>query len=128
MIRAYQLSTGPDGHSHVIRGSIVESEMSDVETIHFKETPPHSSLDWHTAPTTQYVITLSGVLEFIMHSGEMFTIEPGDVLIALDTVGSGHKWRLVNDQPWKRAYVVLKEGAKINFQADDARSNAVAKD
>jgi quercetin dioxygenase-like cupin family protein len=102
--------------------------MSDVETIHFKETPPHSSLDWHTAPTTQYVITLSGVLEFIMHSGEMFTIEPGDVLIALDTVGSGHKWRLVNDQPWKRAYVVLKEGAKINFQADDARSNAVAKD
>jgi hypothetical protein len=43
--------------------------------------------------------------------GEMFIIRPGDVLVATDTVGSGHKWRLIDDAPWRRCYVVLKPGA-----------------
>ena len=29
---------------------------------------------------------------------------PADLLFALDTTDSGHKWRLIDDQPWKRAY------------------------
>jgi hypothetical protein len=118
MIRAYQLFTGADGHSHVVRGSLINHDIIPAGAIHFEETPAHSSLDWHTAPTTQYVITLAGVLEFVTHSGEVFTIHPGEVLIALDTTGSGHKWRLTNDEPWKRAYVAFKEGTKINFLPD----------
>jgi hypothetical protein len=39
-------------------------------------------------------------------------VRPGDVLLAEDHVGKGHKWRLIDDQPWRRAYVVLKPGAK----------------
>ena len=85
------------------------------------ESPPHSSLDWHNAPTTQYVITLSGELEFVTQTGESFTIHPGEILVATDTTGTGHKWRLVNGQPWQRAYVVFDENTRINFQADDAR-------
>ncbi|HTV48560.1 MAG TPA: hypothetical protein VMG59_08960 [Phycisphaerae bacterium] len=118
MIRAYKLYTGPDGHSHVIRGSLIVNEVIAAESILYEESPPHSSLDWHNAPTTQYVIILAGVLEFTTHTGETFTINPGEILIALDTTGSGHKWRLVNDQPWKRAYVVFKENTKINFKPD----------
>ncbi len=114
------MHTGPDGHSHVIRGSIVDSEVLPAESILFQETPAHSSLDWHNAPTTQYVITLSGVLEFVTYTGETFTINPGEVLVAMDTTGSGHKWRLLNDQPWTRLYVAFKDGTKINFRADDA--------
>lgn len=30
-------------------------------------------------------------------------------------VCSGYKWRLINDEPWKRAYVVFKEGADTQF-------------
>jgi len=119
MITAYSLQTGQDGHSHVTLGSIVDNEVLAVESILFEETPPHSSLDWHNAPTTQYVITLSGVLEFVTHGGETFTIKPGDILVAMDTTGSGHRWRLIDDQPWKRLYVAFKEGAKINFRAAD---------
>ncbi len=119
MIKAYSLYTGPDGHSHVTSGSIIDHELTAADSIRFEETPPHSSLDWHTAPTTQYVITLAGILEFTMHSGETFTINPGEILIALDTTGSGHKWRLVNDQPWKRVYVGFKENTKINFKPDN---------
>jgi quercetin dioxygenase-like cupin family protein len=118
MIKAYRLYTGSDGQSHVARGGIVDNEVLGVESILFEESPPHSSLDWHTAPTTQYVITLSGILEFVTQGGETFTINPGDVLVAMDTTGSGHKWRLVNDQPWTRLYVAFKDNAKINFKAD----------
>ncbi len=118
MIRAYHLSTGPDGHSHVIRGNIVNNEHVATESILYEESPPHSSLEWHNAPTTQYVITLAGVLEFVTRLGEKFTINPGEVLIALDTTGSGHKWHLTNDQPWKRVYVAFKEGTQVNFRPD----------
>ena len=65
----------------------------------------------------QYVITLSGVLEFMTLAGETFT---GDVLVAEDHTGSGHKWRLINDEPWKRAYVIFKEGANTQFVPDRA--------
>jgi quercetin dioxygenase-like cupin family protein len=119
MITAYRLYTGPDGDSHVVRGQITNHENVTAGAIHFEESPPHSSLDWHKAPTTQYVITLSGILEFVMHSGESFTIVPGDILIAMDTTGSGHKWRLTNDEPWRRAYVTFDEAVKLNFQSDD---------
>lgn len=118
MIRAYLLYTGPDGHSHIVRGRVDETALVAAESIHFKETAANSSFDWHDAPTTQYVITLSGILEFTTHSGETFTLQPGDILIAKDTTGSGHKWRLINDQPWRRAYVAFAAGADTHFVPD----------
>ncbi len=118
MIKAYRLHTGPDGHSHVVAGSVAIHDSVAVESIHFEESPPHASYDWHPAPTTQYVITLAGVLEFTTRGGETFTIHPGEVLIALDTTGTGHKWRLTDDQPWRRAYVTFKEGTQPGFQPD----------
>jgi len=118
MVKAYRLYTGSDGHSHVVPGSIIDHELVAVDSIHFEETPPRSSLDWHTAPTTQFVITLSGVLEFVTRGGETFTIKPGEILIAQDTTGSGHKWRLIDDGPWARAYVHFKESVQVNFQPD----------
>ena len=108
MIRAYRLYTGQDGNSHVVRGSVNGNKLVEAQSILFKETPPHSSYDWHNDPIPQYVITLAGVLEFTTLGGETFTIQPGEVLLAEDHTGSGHKWRLINDQPWKRAYVVFE--------------------
>ena len=114
-IRAFKLYTGRDNASHVLEGTIDEKERTDVVAIHFKETPAHSSYDWHPDPEPQYVITLSGTLEFTTPSGETFVLRPGDVLLAEDNVGTGHKWRLIDDQPWRRAYIVLKPGAKDSF-------------
>lgn len=115
MVRAYRLYTGPDGNSHVQRGSIDLNAVVASESVMFSQTPAHSSLDWHNDPVPQYVITLTGTLEFTMRSGETFTIAPGDILIAQDHTGTGHKWRLVDDEPWTRAYVVYKAGADLHF-------------
>ena len=115
MIRAYRLYTGPDGNSHVARGVVSESKLVEAQSILFKETPAHSSLDWHNDPIPQYAITLAGVLEFSTVGGETFTIHPGEILVAEDHTGTGHKWRLINDEPWKRAYVIFKEGANTEF-------------
>jgi quercetin dioxygenase-like cupin family protein len=116
-IRAFKLYTGSDKASHVLEGTINQSDRTDVIAIHFKETPAHSSYDWHGDPEPQYVITLSGTLEFTTRDGEKFVLRPGDVLLAEDHIGAGHKWRLIDDQPWRRAYVVLKPGAKDSFVA-----------
>jgi quercetin dioxygenase-like cupin family protein len=116
-IRAFKLYTGPDHASHALQGTIDEKDRTDVIAIHFQETPAHSSGDWHDSPELQYVITLSGTLEFTTRDGETFVLRPGDVLLSEDNVGSGHKWRLIDDQPWRRAYVVLKPSAKDSFVA-----------
>jgi hypothetical protein len=36
----------------------------------------------------------------------------------MDTHGSGHKWQLIDDQPWKRVYVAFNEDTEINFLPD----------
>jgi quercetin dioxygenase-like cupin family protein len=118
MIKAYQLYTGNDGHAHLRVGTVREQERNDVVAIHFKESPPRSEYDWHTAPEMQYVITLSGTLEFTLRNGTTFILRPGDVLLAEDTTGTAHKWRMIDDQPWRRAYVVLKPGVTDLFVED----------
>ena len=120
MIRAYRLYTGPDGNSHVVKGSVGAGKLVEAESILFKESAAHSSFDWHNDPIPQYVITLTGVLEFTTAGGETFTIHPGEVLLAEDHTGTGHKWRLINDEPWQRAYVVFKTGANTEFVPDPA--------
>jgi quercetin dioxygenase-like cupin family protein len=120
MIKAYQLFTGPDGNAHVRVGTVREHERNEVVAIHFKESPPHSTYDWHTAPEMQYVITLRGTLEFTVRDGSTFILRPGEVLLAEDTTGSAHKWRSLGDEPWQRAYVVLKPGAADLFVEDPA--------
>jgi quercetin dioxygenase-like cupin family protein len=91
------------GHIGALINTISKSEQA--QTISFEETSAGASLDWHNAPHRQYVITLSGRLEFETRTGGRQVVEPGDILLAEDTSGGGHRWRLVDDQPWRRVYV-----------------------
>ena len=120
MIKAYLLTTGTDGHSHVQTGHLAEGVPANAGSISFKETAPHTFFDWHTAPTTQYVICLTGTLEFTTATDEKFTLNPGEVLIAMDTTGSGHQWQMQGNDPWRRAYVVFDAQHKVNFIAESA--------
>jgi quercetin dioxygenase-like cupin family protein len=115
-ITLIRLFTGDDGQSHFSLGEIawrIEAGVNALsvsepaQSISFEETAAGSSLDWHNAPHRQYVVTLSGRLEFETRKGEKQLVQPGDVLLAEDTTGGGHRWRLIDDQPWRRVYVHL---------------------
>ena len=107
VIHCIRLFTGADGGSHVEHIDLPLGAAQLVKMAHFEETAAGSALDWHTAPCEQFVITLSGTLEFTTRDGEMFVLRPGDILLASDTTGTGHRWRLIDDQPWRRLYVEL---------------------
>jgi hypothetical protein len=115
-IRLIRLSTGDDGQSHFDVGEIewdrfeALNAMSCSEPgqhISFEETQAGVSLDWHNAPRRRYVITLSGRLEFETRTGARQVVKPGDILLAEDSLGGGHRWRLIDDQPWRRVYVAV---------------------
>jgi quercetin dioxygenase-like cupin family protein len=126
MIRCVRLWTGDDKNSHFEEGVIAlkPGQRSDwlsdkftVATVAFQETASGGAFAWHTAPVRQLVITLSGTLDFQTRDGEHFLLHPGNILLAEDTVGSGHSWKLTDDSSWRRAYVVLQPGAEVPFLA-----------
>ena len=126
MIQCRRLWTGDDQQSHFEEGSIglAPGRQGDLmtgkiaaTTVSFEETARGGTLDWHTAPVRQLVITLSGVLDFETRAKQHFTLRPGVILLAEDTAGGGHAWRLVDAEPWRRVYVVLARGADVPFIA-----------
>ncbi|MFY9640203.1 MAG: cupin domain-containing protein [Rhodomicrobium sp.] len=126
MIRCVRLWTGGDGNSHWEEGTIelprgergdVLSDVIDATSLTFQETKSGGSYAWHEDPVPRFVITLSGTLEFETRGGERFTIRPGDILQAEDNTGTGHRWKLIGDEPWRRVYVMFSPGANLPFKA-----------
>jgi hypothetical protein len=125
MIRCVRIWTGDDRNSHFEEGFIdlepgqhgdLLSGKMPTTTISFEETASGGAFAWHDAPIRQLVITLSGTLDFQTREGEHFLICPGDILLAEDTAGSGHSWRLTDNQPWRRAYAILQPGTAVPFR------------
>ena len=133
MIRCVRMWTGEDGNSlfeegfvdlaEGMRGDSVGKPVPAVE-ISFQETRSGGSYAWHQDPVPRFVITLSGTLEFETKSGASFTIHPGDILLAQDNSGTGHTWRLIGDEPWRRAYVVYQKGADLRFRPANKEEKA----
>jgi len=130
MIRCVRLWTGEDGDSHFEEGSIdlSKGERGDIlsqvvvdNSLSFQETSSGGAYEWHRDPVPRFVIALSGTLEFETRGGERFTIRPGDILLAQDNTGSGHRWKLIGDEPWRRAYVVFPTGAALPYKANSPK-------
>jgi hypothetical protein len=62
-------------------------------------------------------------LDFQTRTGEHFMLYPGDMLLAEDTAGTGHSWKLVDEKPWRRAYVILSPGVAVPFVANSPSSS-----
>ena len=123
-MRCIRLWTDSEGISRFEEGSIVLkngspvnllSEKFPTKSISFAETQAGQLLDWHNAPTKQFVITLRGTLDFWNKLDEHFVITPGDILLAEDVTGSGHSWKLIGDDPWRRVYVILETNGDLSF-------------
>jgi len=126
MIRCVHLWTDKDGNSQYEEGVLdvgagphgdVATGKLPVKVASFEETAPGGSLDWHTAPARQFVVTLSGTLQFRTRNGEEFILRPGEILFAEDTAGGGHSWKLIDRDPWRRLYVVLDRDTAVPFKA-----------
>lgn len=92
---------GTKEHGH---GTFV-SDLIPCDSVRLAETEPGGVYDWHPAPRKQVVVTLTGTIEFTFGNGEILVVKPGDVFLAADIEGRGHKWRIIGDDPWRRLYV-----------------------
>lgn len=119
---AVRIYTGDDGHSHLERLHISMTPFTDKEGARgwaspykdcrrmcFRTSPPGYALDWHCAPRRQYVLQLRGHTEVECSDGTRFTAGPGDVLLAEDLTGPGHKTRAVGDEVHVYAVIPLDE-------------------
>lgn len=111
-----RLYTGNDGRSHFEdidraledRGAIGRLSAAEAASgIIFRETDRDYTYDWHNAPRRQYVIMLSGSVEIEVGDGTRRRFGPGEILLAEDTTGQGHKSRSVAGQPRKSLFVTL---------------------
>jgi len=114
-IRAIRLYNLPDGGCTFEAGTIVNRI-----TIPSKGFFAHTHIDpyqkiAHPAPRKQFVVTLKGRLEFKVTNGDTFIIEPGILLIAEDTLGTGHTWRILDGDTWERLYVPLADDNESFF-------------
>ena len=55
--------------------------------------------DWHPSPKRQWIIFLSGQMEFEVSDGERYLGQPGAAVLLEDTSGRGHRSRVLGDEP-----------------------------
>ena len=110
-----RIYTGDDNQSH-FEDCVVPLEdrptgrMSGkipASGIIFRENDPDYNLDWHPAPRRQYVIMHEGLVEIEVGSGEKRVFKPGDIMLAEDTTGQGHRSRIPDGKPRRSIFVAL---------------------
>lgn len=83
------------------------SDRTPVKSIIFRENDATYDYDWHHAPQRQYVIMLDGEIEIETSDGEKRTFNGGDIILAEDITGRGHRTRTTNNQPRRSLFIIL---------------------
>lgn len=111
-----RLYTGTDNESHfeeleielTSAGEIGElSEKVNATGIIFRKTSPDYDYDWHNAPQRQYIIMLDGAVDVQVGDGSERHFSTGDILLAEDVTGRGHKSKAVNNEVRTSVFVTL---------------------
>jgi hypothetical protein len=84
------------------------TEPTGVKAFFFREVPANYRYAWHNVVCREYVITLEGRAEIEVSSGEKRRFGKGDVLLAEDISGQGHKTRVIGKKPWLQAFITLE--------------------
>jgi len=115
-LRITRLFTGPDDLScfEDIEISLESKEPLGLfshpiaaKAVFFREIQPGYHYPWHNVLCREYVVTLSGRAEIEVSSGEKRRFGRGDVLLAEDTTGKGHRTRCISRVPWRQVFVTL---------------------
>lgn len=126
LLQYTRIYTGDDGETHFDDVSVTfryedygtniptvwlsEGGLMDVKGFHFVSMPA----GWdggkpHPAPARQFIMPLSGRMEFEVSDGEKRVFGPGDVLLVEDTTGKGHVSQMVSSGLGLFAVVPLPE-------------------
>jgi hypothetical protein len=115
-MKVVRLYTGADNKSHFedLRIPLKDggkvgfvSELIKATGVVFRETAGDYDYDFHTAPRRQYVVNLEGEVEIEVGDGTRRILGAGDILLAEDTTGQGHKSRAVAGKPRKSLFIIL---------------------
>jgi hypothetical protein len=98
IMKVTRIYTGEDNRSHFeeldipLGRAAYGSESALVPTLGvvFRENRVGDSLDFHTAPRRQFVITIFGVGEIECGDGTRRRFRAGDIMLADDITGQGH--------------------------------------
>ena len=85
------------------------SDKFPVKDIIFRETGGDYDYDFHNAPQKQFIILLDGVIEIETSLGEKRDFKSGEILLAEDISGKGHKTRSVDGKLRRSIFVTLGE-------------------
>ena len=103
MGRIHCIYTGRDGQSHFSDDALAlqADAMGRLSTglqravgWMYAESPQERFVDWHTSGPGGVSVMLEGWMDVEIGSGETRRLVAGDVLIALDTSGQGHRSRM----------------------------------
>lgn len=83
------------------------SRKFPVKSIQFRESPPDYDWDFHHAPQRQFILLLDGEIEITTSLGEKRIFRGGDILLAEDTTGKGHKTRNLKKELRKSVFIEL---------------------
>jgi uncharacterized cupin superfamily protein len=125
-INISRLYTGEDGESHYqdiylpilnFEGSniplnpqkdkFIWTEPLKATNIIFGDLYNNKPHDWQCVPRRQLVITLDGQVQWSVYDGSTRRFNTGDILLAEDTTGRGHKRLLTSEANHKVAMITL---------------------
>ncbi len=115
-IKATRIYNGTDQKSHFEEFEIpltdegkigFLSERKKASGVIFRETTGDYDYGWHNAPERQFVIVLEGSVEITVGDGTTKVFSDGQIFLAEDTEGQGHKSRAINNEPRKSIFVTL---------------------
>lgn len=113
-----RLYSGSDGRSHWDDDFEVElaagdgdrvSTLQKASGVSFRRAPRDHVIDWHPAPRRQYVVTLTGEVEYEIGDGTRRRFGPGSIFLAEDLTGQGHVARGVGAVDRVSLYIPLED-------------------
>ena len=116
-MRVTRIYTGDDGESHFEDVEVPLRDFGDLGRISdpvpvtglmLREVDADYDFDFHTAPRRQYVVNLDAAVDIEVGDGTRRRIGAGEILLAEDTTGRGHRSIAVDGQPRRCLFIALE--------------------
>ena len=85
------------------------SERIPATAVILRETDGEYDYDFHNAPERQLIVMLEGAVDIETSLGDVRRFSTGDIVLAEDVDGAGHRARAVEGQPRRSLFIPVGE-------------------